>query len=147
MNNLTIGAKLKAAFAVVALLTILQGLFALQRISVLNNSVVDLADNALPSIVLLYKAQGKLSDMRRLETQILVADDKEQATLKGRIETAYTDGQALLKQYEPMIVDAEDRRLFGDVSTKFEAYRNVSTKLTQNRSSSHCDFFRRVDSV
>lgn len=129
MGNLTIGAKLKAAFAAVALLAILQGLFAVQRISTLQVAVTDLADNALPSIVLLYKAQGKMNDMRRLETQMLVADDKEQASLKTRIDTAYTDGQALLKQYDVLVVDAEDKRLFVDVTTKFEQYREVSSKL------------------
>jgi len=130
MSNLTIGAKLKAAFAAVALLAVLQGLFALQRISVLHDSLDDISDNALPSVILLYKAQGKMNDMRRLETQILVADDKEQASLKTRVETAYTDGKDLLKQYEPLITDAEDRRMFGDVSAKFEEYRSVSAKLT-----------------
>ena len=129
MGNLTIGTKLKAAFAAVALLAILQGMFALQRVSILQDAVTDLSDNVLPSIVLLYKAQGKISDMRRLETQMLLADEKEQAVLRKRIETAYTDGQALLKQYEPMIVDAEDKRLLGDSTVKFEAYRNVSLRL------------------
>jgi methyl-accepting chemotaxis protein len=106
MKALQIGAKLKLAFAVVSLLTVFVGLFAISRISILQTSVEDLADNVLPSVTLLYKAQGKMSDMRRLETQVFLADAKEQFTLKTRIEAAGIEGRKLIQDYEPMVVDA-----------------------------------------
>jgi methyl-accepting chemotaxis protein len=129
MNTLTVGAKLKLAFAAVSLLTVFVGLFAISRISALRTSMDDLADNVMPSIVLLYKAQGKISDTRRLESLVFQSDEKVQASLKTRIETGAAEGKKLLKDYEPMVVDAEDRRLWTDVSSKFDDYVAVSAKL------------------
>ncbi|OYU43622.1 MAG: methyl-accepting chemotaxis protein, partial [Burkholderiales bacterium PBB4] len=129
MDKLKIGAKLGLAFALVAVLAVVLGLFAIGKISGLQASVSDLNENALPSVVNIYKIKNKLSDMRRLETQILVADAKEQAALKDRVEKAAVDAKELRKVYEPLISDAEDRKLFQAGSSAFDDYAAITPKL------------------
>ena len=67
--------------------------------------------------------------MRRLETQFLVADAKEQAILKDRVEKAAVDAKELRKVYERLISDEEDRKLFQAGSTAFDDYAAVTSKL------------------
>ena len=59
MDKLKIGAKLGLAFALVALLAVVLGLFAIGKIAGLQAAVSDLNDNALPSVVNIYRIKGK----------------------------------------------------------------------------------------
>jgi methyl-accepting chemotaxis protein len=129
MTKLKLGAKLGLAFAAMALLTIALGVFAITRLSLIQTALNDLGENSLPSVIVIYNIKGKVSDVRRLETQFLVADAKEQAALKGRIETSMTDAKALLKSYEPLITTPEDADLFKDDMAKTQAYFDITAKL------------------
>ena len=71
MITFSIGTKLKLAFA---LLTVFVGLFAIGQISKLHTSMEDLADNVLPSVVLLYRAQ--VGSAQRLTLNFAMARER-----------------------------------------------------------------------
>jgi methyl-accepting chemotaxis protein len=129
MDKLRIGAKLGMAFALAALLTVLLGLFAIGRIGSVQTAVKDLSENAVPSLVNIYGVKGKLSDIRRLEAQILLADAKEQQNLKERVKKGISDIEELRKQYEPLIVDETDRKLFRAGGSALKEYVAYTEKL------------------
>jgi methyl-accepting chemotaxis protein len=129
MDKLKLGHKLGLAFAAIALLTIALGVFAISRISLIDSALMDLGDNSLPSVVVIYNIKGKVNDVRRLETQFLVADAKEQASLKDRIEKSMAESKALFKSYEPLITTPEDGDLYKDASTKALGYFEITAKL------------------
>jgi methyl-accepting chemotaxis protein len=129
MDKLKIGAKLGLAFALAALTTVLLGLFAIGKIAGIQTAVQDLGGNAVPSLVKIYSVKGKLSDVRRLEAQVLLADAKEQQELKARIEKGMAEIDSLRKEYEPLIVDAADRKLFEAGGAALKEYAASTQKL------------------
>ncbi|WP_342619216.1 methyl-accepting chemotaxis protein [Rhodoferax sp. GW822-FHT02A01] len=129
MSSLKIGAKLGLAFGVIVALTISMGLFAISRIAGMTGTIVDLGENALPSVMTIYEVRTKVNDLRRLEANSILADDKERASLRQRIDAAKADARKSLKSYESLLSDAEDRRLYEDDVVKVEAYFSMSAKL------------------
>ncbi len=129
MNKLKIGAKLGLAFAAVAALTVALGLFAVTRINIIQASVEDLGGNVLPSVVVIYNIKSMVNEVRRLETQVLVAEGSEQTALQKRLETTVDESRKLLKSYESLISNDEDRELYNDEAGKVAAYEAISAKL------------------
>ncbi len=129
MNKLKLGAKLGLAFAIMALLTAALGIFSITRLSVIESAVSDVGDNALPSVIVVYNIRVKMGDVRRLETQILVADAKEQTSLQKRIDASITEIKGLLKSYESLISDEQDRAIFKDESAKIDSYFQIGSRL------------------
>ena len=129
MDKLKIGTKLGLAFALAALLTVLLGLFAITKIAGIQTAVQDLSDNAVPSLEKIYGMKGKLSDVRRLESLILLADAKEQESLKARVQKGIAEMEAMRKAYEPLITDENDRKLFNADGAALKEYIASTEKL------------------
>ena len=86
--------------------------------------------NSLPSIVALDAAYAGLAELRMGLFQHLLATDaaakvereKQMTSARGKIDTA-------LKEYEPLLVDAEDRRLLEEDRAALAGYDELSEKV------------------
>ena len=118
MNNWTISRRVIAGFAVMLLIIIALGLFALWRLTALAQNIADLADRSFPSVLLLNEAskvsRGNLIDLLQIDP---TGASERNAALEQRIAANTVRRDELLKSYEDrgLIADDEDRRLFQDV--------------------------------
>ena len=83
-NNLKIGKKLGMGFAVVDILIITLGGFALVQVSKVHNNTVEIANNWLPSVRTLGQLRYDAAAVRRWELSYFLNPDKAQA--QGRID-------------------------------------------------------------
>ncbi|HEX5355811.1 MAG TPA: methyl-accepting chemotaxis protein [Aquabacterium sp.] len=131
MSDIKLGKKLGAAFAVVVVLTMLVGGFAVRQLSVINGNTADIATNWLPSVRLLSDMRDALAEHRRAEALHLLADsDQDHATEDERMAKAKKQVADLLAQYEPMIASADERKLSDQFKSQLTAYYEASHKMT-----------------
>ena len=85
-SNYRFSIKLGVAFGAMLLISLFIGLIAILNFQRLGSKVDDLAENWLPSVTILGEAKSSLSDMRRLESQIMLpVSDAELRSLEERI--------------------------------------------------------------
>src|SRR3954471_16130281 len=78
INNLRLGVRLGAAFAIVLTLTLGLGLLAVNRIAAVNAATSDLATNWLPATRSLGEYRSAINAIRRAEGQHLMSTSEEQ---------------------------------------------------------------------
>ena len=134
MNNWTISRRVIAGFAVMLLIIVALGLFALWRLTGLAQNVADLADRSLPSVLLLNEAskvsRGNLIDLLQIDA---TGSSERNAVLEQRIAANTVRRDELLKSYEDrgLIADDEDRRLFEDVQRAKEIMTASRTRAIE----------------
>jgi len=112
MNNWTISRRIIAGFAIMVLLTVALGVFALWRLTDIEENMAYVADNTLPSVLLLREVGDVSRDNLISLLQIDEAGSAEPNTqLEQKIAANTARRDELLKDYEPLISDDEDRRL------------------------------------
>ena len=80
-------------------------------------------ENVVPSVILLDKALLEFSHVRvRTYRHVLNTDAKTKGELSTKIHEAEAQVMKALKEYEPLCVDAEDRRLLDAERSAFTAY-------------------------
>ena len=86
-------------------------------------------ENVVPSIIVLDSALLEFSRVRiRTYRHLLTTDAKSKGEIEATIHAAEAQVQKLFKDYEPLCVDAEDRRLLDREREAFGAYMQ-SVKL------------------
>jgi methyl-accepting chemotaxis protein len=130
LKNLRVGTRLGLAFVLLlALLLAMAGIGAMLAKSI-NSYAEFYPANILPSLKVIHELDGALSDARRLEQQhILTDDDKEKKSLTERIDKARASILQRLKDYEPLVADAQDGALLKQVSEGAAAYMAVQEKV------------------
>ena len=134
MNNWTISRRVIAGFAVMLLIIIALGVFALWRLTGLAQNVADLADRSSPSVLLLNEAskvsRGNLIDLLQIDA---TGSSERNAALEQRIAANTVRRDELLKSYEDrgLIADDEDRRLFQDVQRAKEIMTASRTRAIE----------------
>jgi methyl-accepting chemotaxis protein len=113
MNNWTISRRIIAGFTTMVLITVALGVFALWRLTGISQNIAYLADNTLPSVLLLREAGDVSRDNLVSLLQIDETGSAERNTqLEQKIAANTTRRDELLKDYEPLVSDDEDRRLY-----------------------------------
>ena len=129
LSDLRIGAKLGAAFATIVVMTMALGIFAWSQLGAINNNVVDLASNWLPSIRVLGEIQDTLGQIRRAEGQHVIAtaaEDKKAQEERTRKLVQLLGEQE--KRYEAMLTPPE-KPIYADYQQHRQAYLVSSEKL------------------
>src|SRR5450830_70950 len=129
LSDLKIGAKLGAAFATIVVMTMALGIFAWSQLGAINNNVVDLASNWLPSIRVLGEIQDTLGQIRRAEGQHVIATVAEEK--KAQEERTRKLVQLLgeqEKRYEAMLTPPE-KPIYAEYQQHRQAYLASSEKL------------------
>ena len=121
--NMKLRMKLILGFAVVTLLTICLGTFALIKLAAVRATTVDMSDNWLASVRYLGDMRTDISDMRRLEfREALAKTDDDRTRTMNRIDEAAAKFQKDAKVYEPTIGDPEEQKIYERITAAFGSY-------------------------
>ncbi|MES1989817.1 MAG: methyl-accepting chemotaxis protein [Pseudomonadota bacterium] len=132
LNNLSIKVKIIGAFAVVLALTITLGLFAVQRIGVVNDAAVELRTNWLPATAHLTMFNAKTNRYRQQEAaHLLVTTPEEKANELAGMGKNIADIDVEWKSYADLIVNDEERALADNIQKHWQQYLEMSKKLLE----------------
>ena len=124
MNHWTISRRVIAGFAAMLLIIVTLGVFALWRLMGLAEDIVYVADNSVPSILTLREAANISRDNLILLLQIDPSDTTDRnSVLEQKISTNGARRDELIKSYESLISDAEDRRLYEKIKRTSDVAR------------------------
>ncbi|HVP84977.1 MAG TPA: methyl-accepting chemotaxis protein [Rhizomicrobium sp.] len=132
LNNLTIRSKIVGAFALVLIVTSALGAFAIQRLSLVNGSTVEIADNYLTAQTQLGIINGSAMRFRQLEAAHIFAATpeakaKEETTLAsvlGEVDKAWS-------VYAPTIDAGEERALADQLTPDWKHYLELHEQLLE----------------
>jgi methyl-accepting chemotaxis protein len=124
MFGLSIRSLLMGLFGLLALIIAGEGLLAITKISAVNDSVVDMATNWMPSVDV-AREMNTIAEQRRANVgrHILMTSDEEmkaQDEVFAKISSAFADAR---KRYEPMIASPEERAAYNDFSRHWDEYQ------------------------
>ena len=118
----TITRRITAGLGVLLLMLVLISALALVRIASLRSSVGGLADEALPSVVLLGEVAAQVQRQQLDRSLLLEAEPEMAQTLQANIASIEEKVVAALSRYErDFISDEESRRLYAAISEAHEA--------------------------
>lgn len=132
MNSWTISRRIIFGFTAMLVISAVLGGFALWRMEGLSKSIRLLADNTLPSILTLRGCAGATRD--NIFTALRYADTEsaeERKALEERIAENRAHIDALFKQYEGLVSDSEDRRLFDETKRARTAFASVRSRYLE----------------
>jgi methyl-accepting chemotaxis protein len=135
MFGLSIRALLMGLFALMALIIGGEGLLAINKISAVNNSVVEIATNWMPSINVIRQI-NTLAEQRRanIARHIFMTTDEDMKAQDEVISKMSDTIAAALKRYEPMVVEGEERRVYQQFLQHWADYQPIVTAvLNQSR--------------
>ena len=124
MNPSATPRRIAIGFLVVVCLSLALGLWAAWQIVRINHNVVQLATNAVPSVVTLNKIIQCSTDAGRSATNVIraLAASRQASAEEAAFASAKARGDELCSDYASLLSDAEDARLFADAKTSREAY-------------------------
>ena len=126
----TITRRITAGLGVLLLMLVLISALALVRIASLRSSVGGLADEALPSVVLLGEVAAQVQRQQLDRSLLLEALPEEAQALKADIAALEEKVVAALSRYErDFISDEESRRLYAPIREAHEAIVATRTKI------------------
>jgi methyl-accepting chemotaxis protein len=123
MNHWKVGTRITAGFGIVVAIAIALGVFAYSKISAISNASTEITENSLPSISVIAAIQSSTQAIYGLLLQHAVSNSEEEMSqIDAEIAALRTDNTSLRTQYEKLISNDEDRRLFkalGDARAEF----------------------------
>ena len=117
MKTLTIGKRITIIVALLGTALAGVGLFAILQLGHLGDTSSKIADDVLPGVTLMGRANLRLAESQLRVTRILrakTAEDRQR--LKREIETLSAGNNEDYQKYEATIVLPEDRRLFAELA-------------------------------
>ena len=129
MKNWTIGARIITGFAIIVLLSLILGGFSLVRFSGMRAALEDVADNTVPSLVLLGEIGNNTREDAIIRLKLTTVAEAEKPALRQSVEEGQKATEGLFKKYEALISDAEDRRLFEEVKRGHEVVTATAVRI------------------
>ncbi|MDL5031748.1 methyl-accepting chemotaxis protein [Pelomonas sp. APW6] len=130
LSNLRVGVRLAAGFAVLLALVLAMGLYALDRVSRVHDSVTALAEDWLPSTQQLAGINEALNQMRRAELQMLLGgDDKSMKDESARIAKQWEVLPKLMQAYESTLGEDSERQAFAALKAAVQRYQASQPQL------------------
>jgi methyl-accepting chemotaxis protein len=122
LNTWTIATRIIAGFVTLTVLSLIASVIALTRFAGVGASLLDVAENTVPSITLLADVDASIGNM--IQDRLLMPQLPQAERAERERHVAETDKHIVekFKAYEALITDAEDRRLYEDAK---KAYENV----------------------
>jgi methyl-accepting chemotaxis protein len=114
--------KVTVAFAIVCLMTIALGLFAIQRIGSVNDEIAVIGQDALPSVKALSRVSVLAERYRAAVALRLISyDDASRTDMDTLVAVARRDVRAALDAYKPLANTDQKRRSAAEVEAKWAA--------------------------
>jgi methyl-accepting chemotaxis protein len=121
--TLTIRVKVVVAFATLFLVTTGLGVFALERLSAVNDAAADIRDNWLPSTRILGLMDANLRTYRIQEMRHVMAEGlKDKAARSEDMKIARANLQKLRAEYDKLISPGEERKLADAYDAQIKRY-------------------------
>jgi methyl-accepting chemotaxis protein len=135
MKNWTIARHLTLGFTCVILINLALSGFASWRFLGLQKNITNLAGDTLPSVLNLTEWISVVKDNLIITHEHLATESNEQmAAIEQQIAAGTTRRIELLKEYEKLLSDDEDLRLFNAAKVHADHYTEVRNKmLTMSR--------------
>ena len=120
MQGRKIRTKVTLSFAIVCLMTVALGIFALQRMVTINRGLTVLGEDSLPAVKALSRISVLAERYRAAVSLRLLSFDEASRTDMDKLAiTARNDVRKALAAYEPLIDSSEKRRLATEVASEW----------------------------
>ena len=130
MRNFNVAVRSAVCFAVVAILVVALGAFALIQMKSIRSATIDISTNKLPSYEALGDINEKVLRMRIVSFRLLVdrepADLAESVRRSKELAVQLNDSKV---RYEALIDDASERSQFGQFDTALARYFDINEAL------------------
>src|SRR5450830_549028 len=128
--NLKIATKLIATFLSVIVLVTGLGIFAIVQLDKVNNALMDIATNWLPSIRTLAELKFTASRVRSFEQQhILASTPQEFSEIEQSANKQIENLSKLRKLYETQISEPEERAIYPDAAKAIDTFLTEHPKI------------------
>ena len=129
-NNLKIRTRIFSTFGVVVVLTVVLGLFAVQRLSTVNTAATDIRENWLPASRALGDYSFHTMRFRQIEAAALLAPTPEQAVKEAATLTQVAaDAQKAWDAFTSQAAATADRQLAEQVKAGWQTYLVLDQKM------------------
>ncbi len=137
-QNLTVRSKVISAFATVLVVTAVLGIFAINRLSIVNDGAEDVANNYLASSVNLGRFSYTATRYRQLQaSQILATALDEKANEEKRVEGVLNDTNKAWDDYSKSIDPGFEQNLASQIHSAWDDYVALNSKLLSLSNSAH----------
>ena len=130
MNNWTLSRRIITGFVVLMVFILSVGGYSLTRMSNMSESLANVADNTLPSVILLNGLTSHAKSLIIEEARLARASEEDRADIEAVIRSSAAALEKGLSEYEKLISDPEDARLFEEVKS---SVKGQSTAMQKNR--------------
>ncbi|NCX99089.1 MAG: hypothetical protein EBX35_11100, partial [Planctomycetia bacterium] len=134
MSTWTIPRRITVGFLSLIALSLLLGAISLWQILGVNGHVAALATNSIPSVVTLNKiiqSNTEAAKAVRILLEESAAAPQSAAAEDAAFLTARAKGDELCSEYEKLLSDAEDARLFSEAKASRVAYLTGAAKVIE----------------
>jgi|688.fasta_scaffold103071_3 methyl-accepting chemotaxis protein len=133
METLNIPRRIGIGFVTLVLLSVLLGAVALWQILSLQDQVMRLSTNTVPSIASLAEISScnQRAGRASRRTLMLAGDPEKVASARARYESAKKAGEVAVEAYRSLISDDEDARLFQDAVAYRGKWLSKADKVLQ----------------
>ena len=123
MKNWKIGTRISAGFAAVTLIVTILGIFAYNRISIINASAVDVTSNSLPSVFIVgsIRSLGERS-MALAQEHAISSNQQEMANIEAQMREVRAQNDGYFQEYTKLFSNDEDRRLYAEMASARKAF-------------------------
>ena len=130
IQNLSIRSKVTVAFAFVLTLTVALGVYAVQRLSEVNDHAAEIRDNWLPATRSLGDYSFHTMRFRQIEAAAILAESQEQSAKEAAtLKTVAADAAKAWATYEATVTSGEERQLSEQVKTGWQNYLALDQKM------------------
>ena len=130
MFGLSIRTLLLGLFGTMLLFIAGQSYVGLSKVGAVNNSVIDIATNWMPSIAAAKDINIAVSSVRLVTSRYIMAgSDREMAEIEKEIQGRFAGVDAIRKRYEPLIASAEEKSAYETFSKNWDNYRQLNEQL------------------
>ena len=129
-QNLTIRSKVMTAFAAVLIVTAVLGIFSINRLSIVNDGAVQIADNYLTSTTAMSEiSSGALLYRQQQAAHIIVSTPAEKAKRTETMAKAVEEAEKGWTDYAPHIDAGYERTTADKFHTEWTNYLAMNDKL------------------
>jgi methyl-accepting chemotaxis protein len=127
--TLTIKTKLIAGFLAASVLTLCLGAFSLFRMNAMQGITADITSSWMPSIIALGNIRATVNRTRLTLYRILNSTEQNIATEEASLAKEMNTLAELQKAYEPLVVNAEERKLFDTYKAQLSSYQEMQNQI------------------
>ncbi|MBA8783933.1 methyl-accepting chemotaxis protein [Aeromonas caviae] len=122
-KHLSIGKKIAAVFAVIAVINAVFGLFLATELRGIRDRVLNFTDSTLPSVLSVDNLLYDVSYVRRAQFALLMVEDAvDRQVRRARIQESLGKVQQVMDAYEATVVAEHERQAFNRVKQQWLQY-------------------------